>query len=151
VLRASRWKQAAFASIALVFVVGATTLPPVLAWPCGLMSVALALVLLVSVARPPRLIVDPTGMVLDHCPFRPKRFEFAGCSAFTTWKDPTSRQMWIVFDYAAYGCRHPRLARIGSAMSGGSCALTTTYGVPAKDLASMLEHRRTALDQPGTG
>lgn len=151
VFRAARWKQAAFACIALVFVVGATFLPPVLAWPCGLASVALALVLLMSVARPPRLTVDRTGMVQDHYPFRPKRFEFAECSAFNTCTDRTSRRMWVVFDYASYGHGRPRLAGIGGAMSGGSCALTTTYGLPAKDLASMLEHRRTALEQPHTG
>jgi hypothetical protein len=93
---------------------------------------------------PARLRIDDRAMRLDQW-WRHLTFDFDRCGEFRVWTNPVARRNSIVvFDYAG-PVLHPRLVRMNRVLGAESTSLPDTFGMPASELAALLNARRRQL------
>ncbi|MCU1392281.1 MAG: hypothetical protein JWM34_709 [Ilumatobacteraceae bacterium] len=88
-----------------------------------------------ELAAPGSLVVTRTSVDMLTMR-RHTSFALTDCSEFTTWRNPSRGTTSVVFDYAPDG--DTELARENRRLMGGSRSIPDTFGVPAADLARLL-------------
>ncbi|HRE01683.1 MAG TPA: hypothetical protein PLV68_10310 [Ilumatobacteraceae bacterium] len=68
-------------------------------------------------------------------------YELRQCGPFGTWRNPSRNSWHVVFDYRQDSDDDP-IHRANRQLMGGSRVLFEHYGVPAEELAEMLERAR---------
>jgi hypothetical protein len=144
VLVASRRRWLGLLAIGVVFTAGGALMVSdgrAAGWFAAIFFALCVVVSAAMVVRPSRLVIDGSGMTSYHL-WRRDRFEFRECGPFSVWRNPIARsQTLVVFDWEGAG-RHRRLARLSKGLSGATSALPETYGMPAEQLALLLNRSR---------
>ncbi len=74
-------------------------------------------------------------------------FEWSRCSRFHPWS-PAAGATFVSFEYAGpKPIYRGRLARLNRSLTGGNCALPSTYGMKAIELCRLLEQRRAQASE----
>jgi hypothetical protein len=97
----------------------------------GLIAVlfgACAVIALRQILTPGSLLITKTSMVVS-AGGRLRTFDFADCGPFTAWRNPSRGNVIVVFDHLP---------------TAASRSLPETYGVPAQELADLLESIRAS-------
>jgi len=97
-----------------------------------------------QMVNPGSLVVSRTTIDMLHRG-RLASFDFSDCGPFTTWRNPSRGQVYVVFDHRPDG--DSELNRTNRRLMGGSRLLSDNYGMSAETLADLLEGVRT---QPAT-
>ena len=100
-----------------------------------------AVVALRQLVSPGSLTISRTSIdMIRHG--RLTTFELAGCSRFTTWRNPTRGVTTVVFDYRPDPDTETN--RTNREIMGGSRSLPDSYGLSAQALADLLNDARAA-------
>lgn len=118
-------------------------------WAVVAFGVVGLVVFLVIAVRPNRLELTQGGLATVTLGRRWSA-EWHECGEFRTWQGPDlGSSRMIVFDCSAPGVRGHPLEKLAESIAGANGGLPETYGLPADELAALLNRYRQAYGGGG--